>query len=235
MTDQFATFDAAYLLGALTPQDRADYEEHLAGCPDCRHSVHELAGLPGLLGSVPVEQALRAGEPGPDVPVTLLPRLLAEVERARFRRRWTSGVIGAAAAAVIAVLVVVGVHATSQTDPARQAETPVSLVRHMVPVAAGVPITATAHLDAKTWGTLIRIRCVYHEASQPPGEHYPQQGVTYSMLVTDGAGHSREIADWVAVPGQPAVVDGSTSLMPDEIASLEVVGPDRKPVLTLEP
>jgi len=29
--------DAAYVVGALSPADRAAYEEHLRGCEQCRH------------------------------------------------------------------------------------------------------------------------------------------------------------------------------------------------------
>jgi len=44
--------DAAYLLGALSPSDRREFETHLAGCASCQRSVQQLAGLPGLLGKV---------------------------------------------------------------------------------------------------------------------------------------------------------------------------------------
>ena len=45
----FGYDDAAYLLGALTPTDRAAYERHLPGCVHCRTAVAELSGLPALL------------------------------------------------------------------------------------------------------------------------------------------------------------------------------------------
>lgn len=230
MTDRFSTYDGAYLLGALTPQDRASYEEHLAECAECRHGVHQLAGLPGLLAAVPPERARMAGEPGPDVPDSLLPRLLAEVQRARFRRRWTNGLVGAAAAAVLALVVAVGVQALS--DPEPQASPGTSLVRHMVPASADVPITATASLADRTWGTLITIRCTYEGGSSPYRGH---QGLTYTMVVVDRSGSTQQVAQWAAVPGTPAVVDGSTSVPQDEIASVQVRDPDDHPVLTLRP
>ena len=51
-TDEFATYDAAYVLGALSPTERMAYEAHLTGCPSCSGAVTELAGLPGLLAKV---------------------------------------------------------------------------------------------------------------------------------------------------------------------------------------
>ena len=57
--DKFAQWDAAYMLGALSPADRREYEEHLAGCPTCQAAVSELAALPGLLAQVsPADAAM---------------------------------------------------------------------------------------------------------------------------------------------------------------------------------
>ena len=46
--DQFRDWDAAYVLGALSPEDRRAYEEHLRTCDACRAALGELAGIPGL-------------------------------------------------------------------------------------------------------------------------------------------------------------------------------------------
>lgn len=228
MTDQYTTYDAAYLLGALTPHDRAAFEEHLATCKDCRHGVNELAGLPGLLASVPVEQARTAGQPGPDVPDTLLPRLLAEVERARFRRRWMSGLVGSAAAAVLAVLVAAGIHfaSTDSQQPAPQA----GAARQMTPVSADIPIKATAALTEESDGTFVQVRCIYtgKASAQFPGP------INYTLVVVDKSGQRDELDDWDAIPGEPGIGLGQTSWSEEEIASVLVLGPTRKPVLTLE-
>ena len=50
MTDRF-TYDAGpYVLGALPPEDRRAFEEHLDGCSQCQAEVREFAGLPGQFG-----------------------------------------------------------------------------------------------------------------------------------------------------------------------------------------
>ena len=41
--DKFAQWDAAYVLGALSPAERREFEEHLASCPSCQAAVSELA------------------------------------------------------------------------------------------------------------------------------------------------------------------------------------------------
>jgi len=58
-----------YLLGALTPGERDQFEQHLATCVICRDDVVHLAGLPGLLARVTEAQVVghtRAGETASD-------------------------------------------------------------------------------------------------------------------------------------------------------------------------
>ncbi|MGH3631258.1 MAG: anti-sigma factor family protein, partial [Sciscionella sp.] len=45
----------AYVLGALEPAERAELETHLADCPACREELAGLAGLPGLLSQLSVD------------------------------------------------------------------------------------------------------------------------------------------------------------------------------------
>ncbi|MEV6626447.1 zf-HC2 domain-containing protein, partial [Amycolatopsis sp. NPDC051114] len=66
--DPFATFDAAYVLGALSPEDRQRFEQHLRMCDRCAASVRDMAGLPGLLARVDAPAVLPdAGPPPPDL------------------------------------------------------------------------------------------------------------------------------------------------------------------------
>ena len=84
---------AAYVLGALPAGERSEFEAHLDQCTDCRQSVSELAGIPGLLSRVsPADLA----DPEP-VPDTLVPRLLRAVRRSGRRRRVVVGLLSAAA------------------------------------------------------------------------------------------------------------------------------------------
>jgi anti-sigma factor RsiW len=48
----YADWDAAYVLGALSSAERRDFERHLHSCPRCTQAVSELAGMPGLLARV---------------------------------------------------------------------------------------------------------------------------------------------------------------------------------------
>ena len=133
--DEFAEWDAAYVLGALGPSDRRAYERHLAGCAACRSAVAELAGLPGLLGTIsPAHaRALTEGDAGPGEPADggatgvgvgvgdrpaddggpspavrapVIP--LAPLARAARRSRFRRRTLGAVAASALVVAGVVG-------------------------------------------------------------------------------------------------------------------------------
>jgi anti-sigma factor RsiW len=97
-----------YVVGAIDPAERAIVEEHLSHCPECREELAGLAGLPALLGRVPVSDAERLGLDSAELkdleepPARVLSSLLDEVALRRKTRRWRV-ITAAAAAAVIAV------------------------------------------------------------------------------------------------------------------------------------
>ena len=42
-------WDAAYVLGSLSSNERREYEAHLDVCDSCRAAVADLSGMPALL------------------------------------------------------------------------------------------------------------------------------------------------------------------------------------------
>ena len=68
--DEYRDWDASYVLGALPADQRLEYEQHLSGCAACRAAVAELAGLPGIVGRLSLEDALAITAPddGEDTP-----------------------------------------------------------------------------------------------------------------------------------------------------------------------
>ena len=92
------------MLGALSPVERREFEEHLAGCPACQAAVSELAGLPGLLAQVaPDDAALLAAAPAEvlDERSAAGPASKMIQTRPSRRRRLVRQVVGAAAALVV--------------------------------------------------------------------------------------------------------------------------------------
>jgi hypothetical protein len=197
--------DAAYLLGALSPTDRRAYENHLAGCPDCQRSVRELAGLPGLMAKLNPADFTTPAEPPP---VTLLPALTGAVRRERVRRRWRLGAL-AAAAAVSVLLVAFGVRAVLPSGTPSGAVA-MSQVRE-------TPVEAQARLIDEPWGTRIDLLCSYD-----PSPAYGRQPRTYSLVVTDRAGVTEQVATWRVVPHGLSEVTGSTGWRRADITRIEI-------------
>jgi hypothetical protein len=225
---ELAHLDAAYVLGALSPDERLTFERHLAGCPSCSGSVRDLAGLPGLLAQVPEDQVEHPGQPEP-LPPTLLPSLVGEVRRAQRRRRW---VVGLAAAAV---LVVVGagaaaVVATTGDDPAQQQVTqPVLAPAHEMDQLDQTAVSGDLALTPVDWGTRIDLSCDYDE----PTSAYQDEVHTYALVVEGADGQEQQVATWKALPGRSMHLTGATALTPAQIASVEVRTEDGTPVLAL--
>ncbi|MDT5163303.1 MAG: hypothetical protein QOC88_197, partial [Mycobacterium sp.] len=71
---EYELWDAAYVLGALTESDRAEFEAHMAGCMSCQEAVAELVAVAPLLAL--------AGDDAPVPPCPeLLPSLLAKADQ----------------------------------------------------------------------------------------------------------------------------------------------------------
>ncbi|HEY5005554.1 MAG TPA: anti-sigma factor [Ktedonobacteraceae bacterium] len=98
----------AYVLDAVTPQERQEVEEHLVACPDCTQLVQELQSVAELLPlSVPPV------EPSPSLQARVLTRIQADADqsiqwnrprRNRRWRNWTNPLIAVAAILVLALL-----------------------------------------------------------------------------------------------------------------------------------
>jgi hypothetical protein len=221
--DEFATWDAAYILGALSPTERREYEVHLRECERCAEAVGELAGMPGILSRVPHEQAMALLDedaamasdaegaveqgPGPDV----LPSLLHRVQRRRVRSRWLVAAVSAAAAAVV-----VGIGAFLLPTALHPDSTPVaSVVMHQVEPSA---LTADLRLTEEPWGTRIDSKCRYAHVGAADGGH----SWTYAMVITDRAGKQHEISTWTADEGTTATPVATTSIPLSDIASVDI-------------
>jgi carotenoid cleavage dioxygenase-like enzyme len=59
----YATWDAAYVLGALSDADRREFEAHMVGCGTCREAVTDLADLLPLMSLLNYDQVIGVSEP----------------------------------------------------------------------------------------------------------------------------------------------------------------------------
>ena len=228
MSCRFAYDDAAYVLGALAPADRLEFERHLAGCRDCTRAVRELAGLPGLLGRIDPEVIGDSSvEVVPPVPDTVLPALARAAHRTRLRRTLVAAGSAAAAAAVATSLLVSQL--VGGSDPSTpDAATPAGSTQAMDPVGE-VPVEAALTLEQVTWGTRLQLTCTYDTALV---RYHLPPSVDYVLVVRTRDGHAERVGSWRSVNGKTMQLEAGTAATAGEISSVQVRTPDGRVVLT---
>lgn len=236
-TCEYSHLDGSYVLGALAPAERQEFERHLETCTTCAAAVRQLAGIPGLLARVDADVLVvpPAQEAPPD---TLLRSLVREVRRSRRRRGYLAA--GAAAAAMVAVSVgslALAGHLTGDETPSAGTQPTSSASkepspatgREMVPVG-DVPVQASVAFESVPWGTRLSLTCTYTAGTDPYGAG---SRASYSLFVRTRDGRAEQVATWRALPGRTMVLDAATAAARDEIVSVEVRTAGGEPVLQL--
>jgi anti-sigma factor RsiW len=220
---EYATWDAAYVLGSLSPADRREFEAHLSGCPLCTQAVAELSGMPALLSKLDTDTVAAINDQHDEPPAmapNLLPSLLFAVRRRRHRSRLMAWSASAAAAALLAIGVFVGVANHSPTSAPPQASVS-ALPMAQIGTKA---LASTVSLSSQNWGTVIDLRCV---CLAPVYAHHDK----LAMVVVNRDGTHTQLATWVADPGHTATPAGSISTPVGQIAAVQVVSADNGHVL----
>ncbi|HEX5510159.1 MAG TPA: zf-HC2 domain-containing protein [Actinomycetales bacterium] len=242
---EFAHDDAAFVLGALSDDERQAYTDHLRECPACRRSVTEFAPLPALLSRVPID-VVRSLDDGADhvgdadadnqnvdddTHVDLLPSLLDRVAREerrqrRARRSWFAvgaGIAAAAAAAVTFAVLPGGPFFSAGDSNGSAAPAPsVSTQQAADRTATLTALQPTAMkvdvaLTSVAWGTRVRITCTY-----PDTRYGAAPSSSYALVVRTAGGAEQQVASWGSVPGRQVTVDGATATPLTAIRTLEV-------------
>jgi anti-sigma factor RsiW len=215
---EFTFDDGAYVLGALAPAERADFERHLPGCGNCRESVAGLAVLPGLLSRLDFASSM----PSVSAPPNLLGRTLATMairRRAERRRRTLIAVAASVTALVLASGVGAGVHFLDGVN------SPSTTLTAMLPVDDHSPVTAEVGLVATSSGTRVEMTCRYAEG-------YEGTWVLRLVVFPRWGGNGESIGSWTAVAGQELFLAAVTHYAPNEIARVELQRSDTTTMLT---
>lgn len=216
--DRYRTWDAAYVLGALSGDERREYEDHLAGCARCRSEVGELSGMPGVLSMLDLDDVIALDHEQPDPPLRpeVLTSVLQRVSTRRGRARWmTTAGVGLAAALLTLALVIAlrpetfGLHSGSEQVAAQMFE--------MTKVSE-TPINASVAVTGYGWGTRIDMACSYGDWGR---QDAPPQDL--GMVVIGHDGSRSEIATWLGLSGATALPSGTTPLPAGEIATVQLV------------
>lgn len=236
----------AYLLGALSPVERAGYAEHLAGCEHCLREVGQLAGLPGLLARTPTA----APDPHPAGPPPSVAGSGAEPDPGAGQERVTGladqeRVTGLAADRPDPVAVALDrIHRARRT---RRALLAAAFVGVAALGALGSTLVDTTMLDPAARGVTgvmaaadLPVRMV--PVGDPPVSAavsltprpwgtevvmrcryagVPQSPV-YVLVARSADGATTELARWSGVQDQDLVLASATELVGDRLAELEV-------------
>ena len=209
-----------YVLGAIDPVERAQVDEHLATCADCREELAGLAGLPALLRRVPMAEAQRLAvaeqadsateETSPD---ELLPSLLTRTAQARRVRRWREL---AAAAAVVVLALGAGATGVSLLQSGQAAAPP------------GATGTAWQHkvsaVDSRTGTSMtVKYASVRSGTLMSVSVLGIRPGTVCQFQVTDKHGNHLVAGGWkVAYKGSPVWYPASTWVADANLSSFQL-------------
>jgi hypothetical protein len=208
--DRYREWDAAYVLGGLSVEERHEYEAHLTECRDCSEAVAELAGLPGVLSRLDGPTAVAIRDLPADVDLAparsndVVGRLARRVGRRRRATRF------AVAASVLAALAGGGAAGAALTAPVPPAA---AHVLQMHPVG-GSAVTARLAVTSAAWGTRFDWSCRY------PSDRFT--GTRYDLVVTTREGTTSTVATWSASGTGARNLSAVTSLRSDDIRSVAI-------------
>jgi hypothetical protein len=209
-----AEWDAAYLLGALTAEEAAEYERYLADSPR-RAELQDADDIPGILDVLTPEEALALIDEGPKSEVrgevAAQPTSLgaaAERRRLRSRRARLAGVL-ASAAAFLLVGGIVG-YAVIPHEPA---STGVSLQAMAAGEREGV--SASLALSEEPWGTRLDWQCEYTKA-------WAANVKSYDLVVMTKDGSESTVASWRPSGDEATNLAAATVIPTSDIRSVVI-------------
>jgi anti-sigma factor RsiW len=203
-----------YVLGAIDPAERAQVDEHLATCQECREELASLAGLPAMLRKVPIVEAerLAAAEQDPElagVPSTeMLTSLIARTANVRRIHRWRTL---ATAAAVAVVAVGGGAFAANALQPAAAPHGHQLVAwNHATGQGPAPGAQLTVKYRHQPWGTQMEVNVT---GLQP--------GSVCQFQVTDATGGTSVVGSWTLWKGA-SWYPASTWLSGKDLRSFQV-------------
>jgi hypothetical protein len=213
--DDLAEWDAAYVLGALSLEERRIYESYLAANPARAAELTELAGLPGILNALSRDEAvaltdLAGAPPSEERPDDVASLAHAAAKRQqRSRRTWLAAAVASAAALVIAGGVV-----GATVFPRSSAPTQTVAMQAMQPTPRG-GLTAELALTEKKWGTELNWACEYTK-------DWSRNVESYDIVVTTRDGVQSVAGSWKPAGDEASGLSAATSIPKSQIHTVDI-------------
>jgi hypothetical protein len=213
--DDLAEWDAAYVLGALSLEDRRTYENYLAANPARAAELTELAGMPGILNALSRDEAVGltdlAGAPRaeerPDNVASLAQA--AAKRQQRSRRTWL-----ATAVAIAAALAITGGVVGATVFPRSPAPVQTVAMQAMQPTPRG-GLTAELAVTEKKWGTELNWACQYTK-------DWSRNVGSYDIVVTTHDGVQSAVGSWKPAGDEATGLSAATSIPTAQIRTVDI-------------
>ena len=226
--------DGAYVLGALSPAERAAYERHLATCSFCREAVADIAVLPGLLGRLDptdLERLFQSDSAPPRPTGNRTPDLVTAAQRTRRRERKKTRVrvlSTAAAAACVALVLGVGLVFTLGDRSGATTPPPGGPTVAMHPISPEIPVSAKINLTGTPGGTKIDLVCFYNDKDAD------MKPYTVRLMAYGPDEEQEQLGSWVASPGKEFSMAGVTHFGSGALSRLTLMRNDGKTLLAYD-
>lgn len=212
--DNIAEWDAAYVLGVLSVDERRIYEDYLTANPQALTGLTDLAELPGILGALSREEALSLAGIADQPPavdqadnVTSLAQAAAKRQRRSRRLMLATAVTAAAALAIVGG--VVGATVFPRTEPVQTVA--------MAPMQPGQRegLTAQLAVTEKKWGTELHWSCEYTK-------DWARDVDSYDIVVTTQDGRQTTVGSWRPAGDEATGLSAATSIPTAQIRSVDI-------------
>jgi hypothetical protein len=213
--DDLAEWDAAYVLGALSLEERRTYESYLAANPARAAELTELAGMPGILNALSREEAVAltdlAGAPPSEQRADDIASLAhaAAKRQQRSRRTWLAAAVASAAALLIAGGIV-----GATVFPNSAAPTQTVAMQAMQPTPRG-GLTAELAVTEKKWGTELNWSCQYTK-------DWSRNVDSYDIVVTTHDGVQKTVGSWKPAGDEATGLSAATSIPTKQIQRVDI-------------
>jgi anti-sigma-K factor RskA len=211
LRSQAHSLSGAYVCDALSPDERAAVEEHMAECVECAFEVRELREVAAIMAGAVAQRPPDSLKSALDarievirqVPPIVLDKLLATAPRSgggRIRANW-------AVAAVLALLVAgLGWRAVSQQNRIGALDSQSTTISRLLaaPDAEAVRVAVTGGGSA----LIVDARSRDEAALSFSGLHQAPAGRTYQLWLMAADGSARSVGLMPAAPKHPVLVTG---------------------------